>query len=175
MDQLTLDRINTAHPIIRDRLLAAYTEANNKLGKGVRLRFSWVYRFPEEQHLLFKQTPKVTDADAWQSIHNYGLAFDIVLLYDNDGNGTFEAASLNTTRDGDGDGVADWLEVTKVFEKAGFKNGFLRNGKKWDLPHFQMDFGNKWRDLKAIIDCGNVIEEMINGKKYIYPKLEIAA
>lgn len=167
MDQLTLERIETAHPLIREELKVLYTKANNSLGKGVRLRFSWVFRTPEQQSVLFKQKPKVTNADAWQSIHNYGLAFDIVLLYDNDGNGTFEEASWNTLRDGDNDGIADWLEVTLIFEKAGYQNGFLSNGKKWDKPHFQKTFGYKPRDLKKLIDnCKTIIDNGIT-----YPKI----
>lgn len=167
MDKLTYQRIEKAHPLIREELKALYTKANNALGKGVRLRFSWVFRTPEEQHKLFKQRPKVTNADAWQSIHNYGLAFDIVLLYDNDGNGTFEEASWNTLRDGDNNGVADWLTVTQIFVKAGYQNGFISNGKKWDKPHFQKSFGHKWRSLKKLMDSNQTITD--NG--IVYPKI----
>ena len=97
---------------------------------------------------MFKQRPKVTNADAWQSIHNYGLAFDIVLLYDNDGNGTFEEASWNTLRDGDNNGVRS-VDSTNIC-KAGYQNGFISNGKKWDKPHLQKSFGHKWRSLKKV-------------------------
>ena len=37
----------------------------------------------------------VTDAKAGQSYHNYGLAVDIVMLLDKDGNGTYETADWN--------------------------------------------------------------------------------
>ena len=40
MDKLTYQRIEKAHPLIREELKALYTKANNALGKGVRLRFS---------------------------------------------------------------------------------------------------------------------------------------
>ena len=70
MDAITLKRIEQAHPKIRKQLLEQYKEANNLLGKNVRLRFAYVFRTPEEQSKLFKQRPKVTNADAWQSIHN---------------------------------------------------------------------------------------------------------
>jgi len=170
-DKLTIERIKTLHPDIRNEVLKLYKKANNKLGKYVRLRLSWTYRFDYEQTKLYLKKPKVTNAKAWQSIHNYGLAFDIVLLYDNDRNGTFEQASWNTKRDGDYDGIADWLVVTKIFVKAGFKNGFWSNGRKWDKPHFQKTFGYKWRGLKKLVYSGNVITEVINGKKYVYPKL----
>lgn len=167
MDAITVERISKAHPKIRQELMELYQLADSKLGENIRLRFAWVYRTAKEQNLLFNKKPKVTNAKAWQSIHNYGLAFDIVLLYDNDNNNTFEQASWDIKKDGDKNGIADWLEVTNVFEKEGWKNGFIRNGKKWDLPHFQKDFGYKWWELKAIVDKGNVIKE----GNYIYPKI----
>ena len=171
MDKITLERINEAHPKIRTILKEKYIEANNKLGKGCRLRFSYVYRSPEEQHAIFLQRPKVSNADSWQSIHNYALAFDIVLLYDKDGDGKFEEVSWDMKRDQDKDGMSDWLEVTKVFIDAGFTNGFLSKGKKWDFPHFQMDFGLSWRQMKAKIDSGSYTEEIQNNKKIKYIKL----
>ncbi len=171
MDKISTDRIAEAHPKIRQKLLEKYTEANNKLGKGCRLRLSYVYRSPEEQHKIFLQRPKVSNADSWQSIHNYALAFDIVLLYDKDGDGKFEEVSWDMKRDGDKDGIADWIEITKVFLEAGFTNGFLSNGKKWDFPHFQMDFGYSWKQLKVMIEKGQYTEEVQNGKKIKYVKI----
>lgn len=169
MDILTQERIKTLHPKIRAKAQTAYTEANNKLGKGCRLRFSQVYRTAKEQDELFAKRPKVTNAKAWQSMHNYGLAFDIVLLYDKDGDGNFEEVSWDMKRDGDKDGIPDWLEITRVLEKHGFRNGFITNGKKWDFPHFQMDFGFTWQKLKVIVDSKKIIKEIISGKEYIYP------
>lgn len=171
MDELTLKRIEEFHPIKRDFLREKYIEANNKLGKGCRLRFSYVYRSPEEQEEIFKKRPIVTKARAWQSIHNYALAFDVVLLYDKDGDGKFEEVSWDMKRDQDKDGIADWLEITKVFLDAGFTNGFISKGKKWDFPHFQMDFGLSWKQMKAKIDSGQYTEEVQNGKKIKYIKI----
>ncbi len=91
MDRVTLNRIEQAHPNIREELRGDYLYCNNKLlGKGVRLRFSSVFRTIEEQNELYNKRPKVTNARGGQSIHNYGLAFDIVLLYDKDLDGRFE-------------------------------------------------------------------------------------
>lgn len=168
MDKISIARINEAHPKIRQTLLDSYTEANNKLGKGCRLRLAYVYRSPEEQDKLFLQKPKVTNSKAWQSTHQYALAFDVVLLYDKDGDGNFEEVSWDIKKDGDKDGIADWLEVTNVFIKAGFTNGFISKGKKWDLPHFQKDFGLNWRQMKAKIDSGDFKEEVQNNKKIKY-------
>ena len=164
MDQLSIDRIKQAHPKVREKLLKDYTDANNLLGKGARLRLAYVYRTPEEQDSLFKKRPKVTNAKAWQSIHNYGLAFDIVLLYDNNGDGKFEEASWSLTRDFDKDKQADWMEVTNLFKGRGWSWGGDWKSFK-DSPHFEMNFGMTWKQMKAKIDSGDFVIE--NGIKYI--------
>lgn len=166
MDKITLDRIKTAHPSIRAKLLKDYTDANNLLGKGARLRFAYVYRTIAEQNQLFNKRPKVTNAKGGQSIHNYGLAFDIVLLYDNDGNGTFEEASWSMIKDFDKDSKADWMEVTNLFKSRGWEWG-----GDWisfrDAPHFQLKKRNgtsyKWQELskfKTFTDSGLTYPEM---------------
>jgi len=173
-DEITMKRIATLHPKIREEVKQAYLYINNNLlGKGTRLRFSYTTRTFEEQDELYAQGrtkvgKKVTNAKAGQSFHNYGLAFDIVMLYDKDGNGTFETASWDTKYDGDKDGISDWLEITKHLVGLGYQNGFISNGKKWDLPHFQKTFGYNWKQLKVKIDNGDYFEETIEGKKYKY-------
>jgi peptidoglycan L-alanyl-D-glutamate endopeptidase CwlK len=161
MDTITLQRIKTAHPNIREELEKQYIEANNLLGKGVRLRFAYVYRTIEEQNALFKKRPKVTNAKGGQSIHNYGLAFDIVLLYDLDNNGTFETASWNLLKDHDRDGQADWMEVVNYFKSKGWNWGGDFKGFK-DSPHFEVK-GYSWRELIKM-------ERFINNGLY-YPKI----
>lgn len=157
MDKITLQRITQAHPILRDSLLQQYKEINNRLPANLRLRFSSVFRSPEEQHRIFLQRPKVTKADSWQSIHNYGLAFDIVILYDKNGDGTFETASWEVNK--------YWLQVATYFKNNGWEWG--GDWKRFkDAPHFQKSILG-WKELKAKIDSGNIIVD--NGIKY--PKL----
>jgi len=163
MDQITIERIKVAHPSIREKLLKEYQEANNLLGKGSRLRFSYVYRSNSEQDKLYNKKPKVTNAKGGQSIHNYGLAFDVVLLYDNDGDGKFEEASWSMIRDFDKDGKADWKEITDYFKSKGWEWGGDWVSFK-DAPHFQMCYGHTWRTLKALETIKDV-----NGISY--PKL----
>ena len=166
MDIISIERIKQAHPSIRAKLLKDYTDANNKLGKGARLRLAYVYRSPELQDKLFNQRPKVTNAKGWQSIHNYGLAFDIVILYDNDGNGTFEEASWSQIRDFDKDSIADWKEVTDLFKSRGWEWGGDWKSFK-DAPHFQIKNAPNWRILKKQIDD----KETILDNNILYPKL----
>ena len=136
MDQITIDSIKKAHPKLRGELLEQYNEINNRLPMNVRLRFAYVYRSNELQNELFNKRPKVTNAKGGQSIHNYGLAFDIVLLYDNDGNGTFEEASWSTIKDFDKDSKADWMEIVSYFKSKGWEWG--GDWKFIDKPHFQL-------------------------------------
>lgn len=167
MDLISIQRIGESHPKIRKQLLEQYKEANNLLGKGARLRFAYVYRSNALQDRLYNQKPKVTNAKRGQSIHNYGLAFDIVLLYDNDGNGTFEEASWSMIRDYDKDSKADWMEIVNYFKSKGWEWGGDWKSFK-DAPHFQMDFGNTWQNLLQKINSGEIIKDE-NG--IIYPKI----
>ena len=165
LDKITVEKIKTLHPKIRNEVLELYSHVNEKLlGKGVRLRFAYTYRSPEEQNQLFNQKPKVTNAKAWQSIHQYGLAFDIVLLYDLDNNDTFETASWDIKKDFDKDGIADWIEVTNYFKSKGYEWGGDWKSFK-DAPHFQKVFGLTWQQMKSKIDNNDYILE--NNIKYI--------
>jgi len=158
MDKITIERIGQAHPKLRGELLSSYSQCNKLLPAGVRLRFSHVFRSPAEQHALFLQRPKVTNADSWQSIHNYGLAFDIVILYDKNGDGTFETASWENNK--------YWQTVVDFFKSNGYEWG--GDWKKFpDKPHFQKTFGFDWKVLKQRIEKGITIID--NG--IIYPKI----
>jgi peptidoglycan L-alanyl-D-glutamate endopeptidase CwlK len=154
-DQFSIDKIKVeAHPKLRAELLVIYNEANNLLGKS-RLRFAQILRTFSQQTALYNQRPKVTNAKAGQTYHNYGLAVDIVMMIDKDGNGTFETASWDTKADWDNDKIADWQEVVNVFKKYGWEWGGDWVSFK-DLPHFQKTFGYNWRQLLAIHDAGRV-------------------
>jgi len=157
MDQLTLDRIETAHTKIRKQLRADYLECNDKLPKGVRLRFAYVYRSPEEQNKLYKQRPKVTNSKAFQSIHQYGLAFDYVILVDKDLNGTFESINWDINS------AHHKLVVDFFIKKGYFWGGNFKSFK--DYPHFQKDFGLSWQEMFRKINSGDYQDD--NGIKYI--------
>lgn len=168
LDKTTLTRIKTLHPKIRDRVLSAYTFINeNLLGRNVRLRFTHTFRTFEEQDKLYLQKPKVTNAKGGQSIHNYGLALDIAMLYDLDNNGTFEKISWDLKKDGDFDNQADWMEVTNYLKSQGFEcGGDWKNFK--DYPHFQIDFGLTWQQMKIKLDKKDYKSEIIDGYTYKY-------
>ena len=159
MDKITIDRIKLAHPIIRQELEQYYIECNNLLPKGVRLRFAYVYRSNKEQDALFNQRPKVTNARGGQSIHNYGLAFDIVILRDKDNNGTFESI--------DWDINSEYFKTVVMY----FKSKCYEHGGDWkkfkDYPHFQKSFGYTWQQLKKKVDSNDIIRV----DNIVYPKI----
>ena len=160
MDKLTIDRIAQAHPKIREELKLNYIECNNLLPKGVRLRFSYVYRSIAEQNVLYNQRPKVTNAKGGQSIHNYSLAFDYVIMLDKDNNGTFETIEWNLKS-------PYHKVVVDFFKSKGYEwGGDWKNFK--DYPHFQKAFGHTWQSLKRKLDTGDVIKDA-NG--LTYPKI----
>lgn len=143
-DQITLDRIELMHPIIREQLKKDYLEINRRLPKGVRLRFTHTLRTVAEQNALYAQgrTIKgsiVTWVKGGFSYHNYGLAFDIVILLDKDNNGTFESLSWAIDK--------YWLQVSEFFKSKGWSWGGDWKTKK-DNPHFEMTFGKTTTQLK---------------------------
>lgn len=183
MDNITLNRIQLLHPKIRKEVYDMYLFANNKLLiKGIRLRFAYTLRTNKEQDELYaqgrtklfdnlgKRLGVVTNSKGGQSIHNYGLAFDIVILIDKDGDGNFESVSWDTKADYDKDGMADWIEIANYFKSKGYEWG-----GDWksivDAPHFQKTFGHTWRTLKALSGKGETFNEVINGKTYTYVKI----
>jgi peptidoglycan L-alanyl-D-glutamate endopeptidase CwlK len=157
-DKLTLDRIKLLHPKLRNEVEHIYrTQIVPALAGRAMCRFAYTLRTFAEQDTLFAQGRTrlfdangrrlgiVTKAKGGQSIHNYGLALDIVLLKDTNNDGTFESASWETTVDFDKDGKADWMEIVDILKR----NGWVWGGdwKFKDAPHFQKTFGYTWRQL----------------------------
>lgn len=152
MDKATQDRIATLHPKVRQEGQLIYNEICAALSGKAMCRFAYTMRTFDEQAALYaqgrtklfdaagKKLGVVTKANAGQSWHNYGLAIDIVLLKDTDGNGTFETASWEDTVDFDKDGKADWQEIVAIFKKYGWDWGGAWTGFK-DKPHFEKRFG----------------------------------
>ena len=139
MDKITENRINLLHPKIKDEVKALVEKANSLLSAHSEIRIVQGLRTFEEQHKLFLQRPRVTKADAGSSYHNYGLAIDFCLLIDD------KEISWDLQKDWDGDKIADWMEVVKVFKDAGYEWG--GNWKFKDNPHFQKTFGYTWKQL----------------------------
>lgn len=151
-DKITLQRIELLHPDLRKEVKEMYQEICEALTGRAICRFAYTLRTFAEQEVLYAQGRTrpgkiVTNAKGGQSYHNYGLAVDIVLLVDRDGNGTFEAASWETNVDFDEDGKADWQEVVAIFKRYGWEWG--GDWKFSDKPHFQKTFGKSIKQLQS--------------------------
>lgn len=148
-DKVSEDRIAKLHPSVRDEVRNILSNINNNLLTGkAKCRIAQGLRSWAEQNELYAQGrtkpgSKVTNAKAGQSIHNYGLAVDIVLIIDG------KTASWDTNTDWDGDKQADWMEVVLAFKKAGWSwGGDWRTFK--DMPHFEKTFGKSLADLQRL-------------------------
>lgn len=145
IDRVTESRIRTLHPLLRDEARDILYECNNALTGRAKVRVTQALRTFKEQNELYaigrtKSGKKVTNAKAGQSIHNYGLSLDIVLIIDD------KTASWDVKKDWDNDRQSDWMEVVSIFKKYGWSwGGDWRTFK--DMPHFEKTFGNTWRTL----------------------------
>lgn len=142
-----MSKIDTLHPLIREEVQKLVNHVNENILTGnVKMIVTCGLRTFEEQFHLYAQRPKVTNAKAGQSIHNYGLAFDFCLV---DGKKTI----WDVASDFDGDKQPDWMEVVKVFKTAGYTwGGDFRSFK--DAPHFEKTFGHTWQQLLELKKAG---------------------
>ena len=147
MEQLSIQRINQLHPLIRQAALDAYSEAVKATPAGIHPFIKNTFRTFTEQTAKYalgrtvvnpdgKSAAKpfgniVTDAKAGQSYHNYGLALD----FDIEFNG---AEEWNVD--------ANWMIVVNCFKKYGFTWGGDWGGFK-DTPHLENKLGYTWQDL----------------------------
>jgi peptidoglycan L-alanyl-D-glutamate endopeptidase CwlK len=151
-DKTSIARIATLHPAIRSEAASILIESEKA---GVGIRITSALRTPAEQEALYAQGRTkpgriVTNAKAWQSYHNYGLAVDICLLH-KDG-----SVSWDRHEDLDADGLKDWDEVTKIFDKYGWE--WAGRWKTFpENPHYQKTFGT-WQELNEKKRAGKVDE-----------------
>ena len=160
MDRLTLERIALLHPKVREEARAIYAEICDALKGRAMCRFAFTLRTIAEQDALYAQGrtrpgKRVTNARGGMSLHNYGLAIDIVLIVDTDGNGSYDSANYSNSIDFDGDGQADWMEVVTIFKQHGWAWG--GDWKFVDTPHFEKTFGHSVRDLLALHRAGKTV------------------
>ena len=168
-DKVTLERIKELHPKVRSEVEHIYrSQIVPALSGRAICRFAYTLRtFQEQADLYAKGRTKlfdsngrrlgiVTNAKAGQSIHNYGLAIDIVLIVDK------KNASWDMVMDYDKDRKSDWMEVTNILKSNGWEWGGDWARFK-DNPHFQKDFGYTWQQLKSKYDK----KDFIPGTNYV--------
>lgn len=163
MDTVTLQRIQLLHPKVRTEVDNIYKNQIVPALTGRAIcRFAYTLRTFAEQDALYAQGRTrlfdskgnrlgiVTKAKGGQSIHNFGLALDIVLIKDN------KTASWEDNVDFDKDGKADWLEVVDIMKSNGWTWGGDWKSFK-DKPHFEKTFGYTWQQLLAKHNSGDFI------------------
>lgn len=160
-DNISEGRLLKLHPAIRDEVRLLINKAEERL-PFTAVRIVQGMRTFAEQDALYAQGrtkpgPRVTNAKAGASFHNYGLAIDFALLYDKDKNGSYETLSWDILKDMDRDGEADWMEVVEIFEQAGYTWGGRFSTIK-DNPHLEKGFGLTWRQLLAKHNAGEFLE-----------------
>jgi len=163
MDSVTLSRIQLLHPKVRTEVENIYKNQIVPALTGRAIcRFAYTLRTFAEQDALYAQGRTklfdangnrlgvVTKAKGGQSIHNFGLALDIVLIKDN------KTASWEDNVDFDKDGKADWMEVVDILKANGWSWGGDWKSFK-DKPHFEKTFGYNWQQLLAKHNTGDFI------------------
>lgn len=155
-------KLRGVHPKVIEKLFKILYDA--KLN-GLLIYLHTGYRSGEEQNKLYEQGRSkpgliVTDAVAYESAHNFGLAFDLC----------WKTTTGRLTWDAPKE---EWLKLGKIGEKHGFEWGgrwlkkeqkekmtleeqktAIENGEGWDKSHFQI-LGN----LKSISKAREMLDE----------------
>lgn len=124
------------HPIVEERSNQLIQQSAEK---GIVIVITDGFRSAEDQDRLYEKGRSsegniVTNAKGGESYHNFGLAVDFAIQVPS-GNIIWDMQY-----DGNGNGVADWMEVVEMAKVLGFEWGGDWVGFK-DYPHLEMNFG----------------------------------
>ena len=126
-DKYTNFRVEKLHPIIKDKVKLVINRLADKQGIYLRITSDGHLRTFDDQDALYAigrtielDRSPVTNAQAGQSWHNYGLAVDVVQI--KDGNPLWTNPN--------------WSIIANEFKKEGFEWGGDFKSIK-DKPHFQ--------------------------------------
>lgn len=147
-DQLSINRLQTVHPKLRDKAIEDFTAASGKLTGRAFARVTEALRtFATSDKYYAQGRTKpgkiITNAPGGYSYHNYGLAFDFALVVDN------VTTSWSVTADYDGDKQADWMEFANELKKRGWRWGGDFKSIS-DKPHFEYTFGYSTKQLREM-------------------------
>lgn len=167
-DASSISRVQSLHPKVRQEVIDTITSIEaNKLPGNAKIRIVQGMRTKAEQDSLYAQGRTkpgsiVTNARFGQSYHCFGLAIDFAIMYDKDGNGSFETLSWDVNYDFDKDGVKDWQEVVQAFKFLGWGWGGDFHSIK-DNPHLEKTFGINWRQMLEKYNA----KDFITGTEFI--------
>ena len=122
-------RIEELHPKVAAAATAAKAECE---AAGMPILITCTYRDGAEQEALYAQGrtkpgPKVTNARAGQSMHQYRVALDLYPMVN--GKPDFSGKHPN------------WFKIAAIFKKHGFEWAYEWKRFK-EMPHFQMTGGH---------------------------------
>ena len=115
--------------------------AAKALGGGLTVQILSGTRTYAEQDKLFTQRPKVTNARAGQSNHNFGIAFDI---------GIFKGKVYYT-----GKNAAEnkaYMDASKLIKPCGLLWG--GDWRKPDYPHYELSTNKTVAQVRALLEAG---------------------
>lgn len=172
IDDLTIKRIGLLHPVIRDQVKDLYINRISPALTGTHFcRFAYTYRSFDQQAEIYaqgrtklfdkegKRLGVVTQAKAGLSMHNYGIALDIVLVNQ-------KSATWDIVKDFDKDGKSDWMEVIDIFKAAGWVWG--GDWKKFkDYPHVEFPVKFTIRELLKKWEKGDTFIDPLTNIKYV--------
>lgn len=132
--------------LICPALLSRYWDASDEAKSILGVEFAIVegYRTPERQEWLWGQGRTregkiVTKARPYASLHNYGLAIDVIGVVG--GRRTYDVA---------------WDKITEIF-----KSHDLRSLAPFEQAHFELPIGMKTKELeKILISCGGSLQRL---------------
>lgn len=131
--------LNLLYYPFRIRLLRGHEVAINQ---GIPIRIFETFRARERQSELFAQGRTkpgriITKADAGDSMHQYGLAADVVMWISDKWNWS---------------ATEHYKKLVPIMESVG-----LRGGYKWgDWPHWELDGSPSIADLKQLHKTGGI-------------------
>ena len=139
LDKVSISRIELLHPRLRAEALELLEAAQLVVEPGTVVRYTHTLRSFSEQDALYaigrtKPGTKVTNAKGGQSIHNFGLALDFVIIRKGVADWT-----VNT----------EWRAIADLFKKAGWTWGGDWKSFK-DYPHVEKTFGKSLAQLQAL-------------------------
>lgn len=152
MDTRSIALLEKLHPAIRQSAIDAYNEAVQATPEGVHPVIDQTNRSFAESDILYQKGrttpgPKVSNAKAGESLHNYDLALDFHLVVN--GVDKWEVDH-------------NWMIVVNVFKKHGFEWGGDWHSFQ-DYPHLQKTLGHTWQQLLVKHNAKDFIE----GTNYI--------
>lgn len=128
--------LSLLHPLVRKKVNAIQKALD---GEAIPMRVFEAYRYPQRQRYLYNKGrtgsgSKVTNADAWQSYHQYGLAADFVRYEDGGWNWDTDTAQKRR----------DWDRFHDIARSEGLEP------LSWEKPHVQI--------------VGITLSELMNGQ-----------